>query len=491
MSRSYTESALFRILNPQSVCFMGASNRINSMGTMALLNTLGSGYRGKVYVVHPKDRTVQGFSAYSSIAALPEAPDLLILVVPTVVVPQVLAEAGKRGTRRAVVITAGYNEVDEAGKELQKQIDEVVEEYRIRYLGPNCLGFVNRSHCINTTTIPFDGRSGGIAFASHSGSYVCQALPYAEEMDLGIAEWISLGNEGNLDVVDSLDYFRRHPGVRVVGLYLEGIRRPEAFRKAALRLAASKPVVALYSGGTREGARSAASHTGAVSTPGAVMAGFLRQCGILQAETSLQLLQWLNAFERQPLPKGPRVAILTNSGGPGTSMADQVGKSELVLASFSGEVKERLSKTLPRTGSASNPVDLSFASDLSVYGEKLPRILAQADEVDAIMVYGLAVYASELWKRMGRRAMKEIPLETEEMVTDMLSAQADTMIQALTSSGKPVIAANLDARMDPGVRRVMVQGNIPVYTAPEESVRAMEALWRYTRIRERIEDHRA
>lgn len=485
-SMSISESPLYGIMNPGSICVMGASNRLNSMGTTALLNVIGSGFEGPVYVVHPKDQSVQDVKTFRHIESLPEAPDLVVLVIPTLLVPEVLEEAGRKGTRHAVIITAGYNEIGEEGKALQKRIDEVVERYGIRYIGPNCLGFVNARRRINTTTIPYDGRCGGIGFASHSGSYVCQALPYAEGMDLGVGEFISLGNEGNVDVVDALEYFRANEDIKVVGLYLESIRRPRSFRDAARRLSREKPVVALYSGGTPEGSRAAASHTAAVAGSGRIMEGFLRQCGIVQAETSTELLEWLNAFERMPLPGGPRVAILTNSGGPGASMADQVGKSELTLARFSRELKDKISSVLPRTGSPGNPIDLSFSSDMSVYGEKLPRMLAEASEVDAILVYGLGIYAVDLWKRIGVRAKGELPFEMEQALESMLEKQADTMSDALKAGGKPVLGANLDASIAKGVRRIMVGGGIPVYNGPEQAVKALEALWRYKRLRDGI-----
>lgn len=483
---SIADNPLFGILNPESICIMGASNRINSMGTTALLNIIGSGFTGQVYVVHHREQSVQDVKTFSRLEDLPETPDLIVLVIPTSIVPEVLERAGKIGTRHAVVITAGYNEIGHEGRAVQKRIDEVVDRYGIRYIGPNCLGFVNARRRINTTTIPYDGRCGGIGFASHSGSYVCQALPYAEGMDLGVAEWISLGNEGNVDVVDALDYFYTNPDIKAVGLYLESIRRPGSFRNAALRLSREKPVVALYSGGTPEGSRAAASHTAAVAGSGRIMDGFLRQCGIVQAETSTELFEWLNAFERMPLPKGPRVAILTNSGGPGTSMADQVGKSELTLARFSNGLREKISSVLPHTGSAGNPIDLSFSSDMSVYGEKLPRILAKAQEVDAILVYGLGVYAMDLWKRIGTRAKGELPAEMVQALKNMLEAQADTMSEALKSGDKPVLAANFDASMDRGVSRMMKKGGIPVYNGPEQAVKALAAMWRYKKMRDKL-----
>jgi len=483
---SMQNNPLYGIMNPGSICVMGASNRLHSMGTTALLNILGSGFEGPVWVVHPKDRSVQDVKTFRHIESLPEAPDLVVLVIPTVLVPEVLEEAGRKGTRHAVVITAGYNEIGAEGKALQKRIDEVVERYGIRYIGPNCLGFVNARRRINTTTIPYDGRCGGIGFASHSGSYVCQALPYAEGMDLGVGEFISLGNEGNVDVVDALEYFRANEDIKVVGLYLESIRRPRLFRDAARRLSREKPVVALYSGSTPEGSRAAASHTAAVAGSGRIMEGFLRQCGIVQAETSTELFEWLNAFERMPLPRGPRVAILTNSGGPGASMADQVGKSELTLARFSRELREKIGSVLPPTGSAGNPIDLSFSSDMSVYGEKLPRMLAEASDVDAILVYGLGIYATDLWKRIGVRAKGELPTEMVQALKSMLEAQADTMSGALKAGGKPVLAANLDASMDKGVRRMMMKGNIPVYNGPEQAVKALAAMWRYKKMRDNM-----
>ncbi len=367
---------------------------------------------------------------------------------------------------------------------MQRKIDAAVERHAIRYIGPNCIGFVNSRAGVNTTPFPYDGRKGGVGLASHSGSYVCHALSLAEDMDLGLAEWFSMGNEASLDVADALDYFREHPDIRVVGLYLEGIRRPQAFKEAALRLVGEKPVVAIYPGGSPEGARSAASHTAAVSSSGKVMRGFLRQCGILQAETSNELYEWLYAFDTQPLPKGPRVAILANSGGPATSMADQVGRSELELPRFSPELAEKIAKLMPHTGSGQNPIDLTFSPDPGVFSGKLPRLLVESDEIDAILVYG--VFGATLWQRLVARVQGQMPPEMEKLFFQAADAQADVMYKAFAGCGKPVIGASFDVRKDSSVRRMMEKGNVPFCNGPERAAKALEAMWRYVKIREEV-----
>jgi len=463
---------------------MGASNQVGRMGTMALLNIIGSGYKGPVYPIHPKEHTVQGINTLPDIDSLPEAADLIILVIPAHVVPGVLEQAGRKGIRRAVILTAVYSEIGEEGRIFQEKIDAVVKRYGIRYVGPNCIGFINSRSKINTSPIPFDGRSGGIGLASHSGSYVGQTLPFAEEMDMGVAEWISLGNEGDIDLTDALDYFRNQPHVKAIGLYIEGIRRPHEFRKAALRTAAEKPIVALYAGGTPQGGRSAASHTAAVTSPHKIMSGFLRQCRILQAETILDLFEWLSAFERQPLPKGPRVAILANAGGPATSMADYVGKSELDLPIFSEALSKRINAVIPHTGSGQNPIDFTFSADIEGYADRLPTLLAESDEIDAILVYG--VFGGSLMKRILKRGKCDLAVREEKALVEMFETQADTMCRAFKGCGKPVIGASFDVHRDSGVRRMMEKGHIPFYRSPERAVKALEALWRYKKIKAKL-----
>lgn len=477
-------SPLTKILNPESVCIMGASNQLFRMGTWSLLNVVGSGYKGTIYIVHPKEDTIQGIKTYKDYNDLPEAPELVVLVVPTKLVPGILEKAGKKGTRKAVIITAGYTETGEEGRILQEKINEIVDRYDMNYIGPNCIGFVNSKKKINTTPFPYDGRTGGIGFASHSGSYVCHTLPLIEDFDIGISQMISLGNEGNIDVVDALNYFRINSEIRVVGLYLEGIRRPVEFREACLKLVKEKPVVALYSGNTPEGARSAASHTAAISTQGNLMDGLLKQCGVIKANTSTELYEWIDAFERQPLPKGPRVAILANSGGPATSMADHVGQSGLELPVFSVDLSKKIGELLPHTASGTNPIDLTFSPDPDVFSVKLPKLLAEAEEIDAILLYG--IFGANLFARLLKRAKGNLPEGVENMMHQASEAQNDKTADIFRNSGKPVIGCSFDTRNDSSVKDLQQKGNIPFYNGPERAVKALEALWKYKIIREKL-----
>ena len=476
---------LLGILNPGSISILGASNKVNRMGSLALLNIIGSAYGGRVYPIHPKEPTIQGIRAYPDLDSVPEVPELVILAIPAQMVPEALEQAGTKGIRRAVILAAGFSETGKGGRDRQKRIDTVARRYGIRYIGPNCIGFLNRRCKINTCPIPFDGRSGGIGLASHSGSYVGQTLPYAEEMDMGVAEWVSLGNEGDLDLTDALNYFCEQPHVKTIGLYIEAIRRPLAFQEAALRTATKKPIVALYAGGTPQGARSAASHTAASASPHKIMSGFLRQCGILQAATSIELYEWLNVFERQPLPRGPRVAILANSGGPATCMADYVGKSELDLPVFSEKFSKKISAIIPQTGSGQNPIDFTFSPDIAGYAERIPKLLAESDEIDAILVYG--VFGGSLIKRILKRGQCEMSFQEEKLLLEKFDSQADTMYRTFKGCGKPVIGASFNVRKDSGVRQMIERGNIPFYRGPEQAVKALEALWRYKVLKDNIQ----
>ncbi|MFH1349655.1 MAG: CoA-binding protein [Pseudomonadota bacterium] len=478
------ESPLLQILNPRSICLIGASNRMDRMGTWALLNVIGSGYDGGIYVVHPKDKTVLGIKAYPNIDSLPEVPELMVLVVGASIVPQLLEQAGRKGSRRAVIITAGFGEIGVEGKELQKKIDEVAPRYGIRYIGPNCIGFINSKRRINTSPFAYNGRRGTIGFASHSGSYICHTLEYSEQMDIGVGEWISMGNEGDLDIVDALEYFGAQSDMNVVGLYLEGIRRPQAFKEAATRICREKPVVALYAGGTTEGARSASSHTASISSSEGIIRGFLRQCGILQAETTTELYDWLKAFEQQPLPKGPRVAILTNSGGPATSLAEHVGRSELELPLFSSGLLRKIRDVLPITGSGQNPIDITLAPNPRIFCEKLPQILAKSEEIDAILIYG--IFGDKLTKKLKRRVEGKVPNQKGKITFEMSNRDVETMSGIFNICEKPVLGASFDVYEDRAVRGMMAKGKIPVFPEPERAVKALEALWRYKRLQQKI-----
>lgn len=472
---------LQEIMNPRSIAFLGASNNLIKMGTIQLLNLIDAGYQGNIYPIHPKEEFVLGIKAYSGIDVLPEVPELLVVVLPTRLVPEFLDAAGKKGIKRAVIISGGFSEVGEQGASLQHTIREIADRYGIRFVGPNCIGLLNTYIGLNTTPLTYKMRPGGIGMASHSGTYICHIFPYLENLGVGMAEAISLGNEANLDVVDALDYLGNRPEVKVICLYLEGIRRLREFLQTSRRIVRNKPIVALYVGGNEHGARAASTHTAAVSGPDSLFRGILRQGGILQAQDTEELFDLAFVLSEQPLPRGRKVAILTNSGGPGAAMASSCSRLGLELPEFSPSLQSRLRDYLPKTGTCRNPVDVTFSMDMDSYYVHLPTILLEDPGIDGLLVYG--VFGPDFLIEQKRKLGDRLEMQSEELLFSLGEENARQFAQRLRGFGKPVIGASFPGMKDRAVE-ILIQGGIPHFPVPERAVRGMAALARYAEIRE-------
>ncbi|MDD5224767.1 MAG: acetate--CoA ligase family protein, partial [bacterium] len=385
---------LKEIMNPRSIAFLGASNNLLKMGSMQLLNLINAGFKGPIYPVHPDLDTVLGLKAYPSIESIPEVPELLAIVLPTKIVPDFIEAAGKKGTRRAVIISGGFSEVGAEGKNLQARLMETANRYGIRFVGPNCIGLLNTGNGLNTTPFHYGVEEGPIGLASHSGTYCCHTYPYLASLGTGFAEAISLGNAASIDVVEAMEYFLGQPRVKVIMLYLEGIRRVPEFIKTARRVSKEKPIIALYVGGTEAGARAASTHTAAISGPAALFQGILRQAGVVQARNTEELFDGAMALATQPPCRGKKMAIMTNSGGPGAAMANACSLQGLELPEFSPEIQARLRKHLPHTGTCRNPVDLTFSVNMDDYYVHIPTILLENPDIDGLFFYG--VFGPEL-----------------------------------------------------------------------------------------------
>ena len=284
-----SENPMVKIMNPNSVAIVGASNNIMKMGTVLLTSLIRGEYPGKVYPIHPREEIVLGLKAYRKAADLPQAADLAVLVIPTRAVPQVLGELGEKGIRKAIIISGGFREVGGGGRELEKEIIAVARQYGIRFLGPNCIGIINTRKKLNTTFFPYLHQPGGIGIASQSGTYVTQVISYLAKSQIGYSQAISVGNEADIDLVDCLEYLGEDPETRAIALYIEAIKRGREFLEVARKVTRKKPVVALYVGGSEAGARASLSHTGALSGPDGLYEGALRQSGIIRVSTVEEL----------------------------------------------------------------------------------------------------------------------------------------------------------------------------------------------------------
>jgi len=475
-------AALKRILNPTSLAVVGASDNFTNPATNLLSTIVACGFEGDMFVIHPKAETALGLPVFPSIADLPNPVDLAIIVVPNTVVPKVLEDCGKRGVKSAVVITAGYREMGPEGAALERELLETARKHGIRFTGPNCIGIINTSIKLNCSMFYYEGKPGGMGVVSQSGSYVTQPLYYFSQHGMNLSSAVSAGNQSDIDIADSLVFFADDEHTRSVAVYIEGFSDGEKFLEAARYASEKKPVVALYVGGTEEGSRSGKSHTGAVATDDAIADAVFHQTGVIRASGVEDLFDFAHAFSVQPLPRGRRVAVITNSGGPGTSMVDTAARLGLSIPEFSPALQQKLRDVVVHTAQVGNPVDITMDFDLQKFLVTVPKLVIDSGEADAILFYGVF---------SGAHAKKKMEiLERPEAAMldqydDYLTGFLETFIHAAGEADIPLIAASFNGKPDRPVTRMMDMG-VPVFPTPERAAAALAALNRYARWRDGI-----
>ena len=479
------------ILNPRSIAFFGANNAATTMGTTQLQNILYAGYPGKVFPIHPRLDAVLGLKAYKKLADVPknENIDLAILVISAEHLIPVLEECGKRGIKHAVVITAGFREV--GNTDLNTKLRNITRKYGIRFLGPNCIGFFNNyldwvdesqkedNHiAINTTWIPIQPKKGGVSFASQSGTFACHTFFASERLGMRFSKTISVGNEMDIDLVDCLEYLEQDPHTRVIGMYIEEIKRGREFIEVASRIVPKKPIVAVYVGGTEAGSRAVMSHTGSMGGNDKVFDAMAEQIGIIRAWNMEELLDYCHVLDVCPIPKGDRVAIFTNAGGPGVNMSDIADRLGLRVPIFSQELQQKLKKKIKsETAQVRNIVDLTFDVDLETLYRTIPRTILKSDEVDGMLMYGLFGWDFfEMVKKMGDNIV--VPMEQMKPV---LFSLLDSFGRYPRQLEKPIIGVNLMGREEGAVKMVQDAG-VPVFPMPNRAVKAYWALWEYRKV---------
>ncbi len=373
------------VFAPDSVAIVGASDDIRKWGGSALRNILDGGYRGKIYPVNPRGGVFFGAQAYPSLADLPEAPDLALLAVGGAQVKGLLEECGRRGVRAAVVLTAGFSETGAEGAALEREIVRTATEYNITLIGPNCMGLLSNEKQLHATgLVALHPPAGKLSFISQSGSMGPTVISNCERRGIGMDKFISVGNEAMVSAFDVLDYLRDDPATECVTLYLEGIDDGRHFLDAARRTTSHKPVVVLRGGLTELGGQAAASHTGALAGSAAVFHAAARQTGVVTCGTTQELVDLGACLAYLPLPRGRRVAVITNGGGPGVLAADEIALNGLELAPLNPELLAALDEILPPFWSKRNPLDL-VAAGFGDVGLRALELVARCDTVDAIM----------------------------------------------------------------------------------------------------------
>ncbi|MFW9828639.1 MAG: CoA-binding protein [Candidatus Thorarchaeota archaeon] len=397
------ENFIEEILNPRAICIFGANNNpLTTMGSMQFRNIIaGHGFEGSLYPIHPRLEKVQGFKAYKSVFDIPIVPDLAFIILPTHIVPKVMEECGQKGIKHLIITSGGFREIGNEGKELSKQIDAIANKYKMRFIGPNCLGIYNgwygfpdkKDIYFNTFWPYLPPERGNISIVSQSGTIAAQIFWHAKNMGVKIGKSISVGNERNIDIVDLLKYFIRDPQTGVIGLYIEEIKRGKEFIKLTKKISPIKPIVAIYGGGTQAADRSIKSHTGSLGGNNKIFNGVFKETGIFSTDSIMDFLYYLRTFSQAQLhnifPLGKRLGIITDSGGSGSLMAKTAEHYGLNVPKFSQDLQTKFKELLPSTASVLNPVDVTFDVNFMNLFYYFPKLLMNSNEVDMIIIYGV------------------------------------------------------------------------------------------------------
>lgn len=451
------------LFRPSSIAVVGASRRSGTIGHQIVDNLLRHGYQGVIHPVNPSARAVHGVRAWPDVASIPEPIDLAVIVVPKDHVASVVDDCGRAGVKALVVISAGFKEVGGAGVERENALMEQVRKYGMRLVGPNCMGLLNTEADVsmNATFAPTMPPPGHMSFMSQSGALGVTILDYAAEYGIGIHHFVSVGNKPDVSGNDLLEYWEDDPGTRVILMYLENFGNPRRFTRIARRVTRKKPVVVVKSGRTGAGARAASSHTGALAGTDLATDALLSQCGVLRADSVEELFDMAMAFEAQPVPRGERVAIVTNAGGPGIIIADACESAGLRVSPLSDETQARLRTLLPEEASVRNPVDMIASATGERYRDVLDAVLADPS-VDA----AVAAFVPPLGIRQ---------IDVAAHIVDARAGHPD----------KPLLAVLMGREGLPEGKARLQEAGIPAYTFPESAARALAAMHRYHRWLER------
>ncbi len=455
----YDKHYLTPLFEPQSVVVIGASERPGAIGGMVLRNIVEAGYRGKLYAVNPKHAKVSGVRCYSSVADLPEKTDLAVVATPAQAIAAVIEACGKAGIRAAVVITAGFAEIGPAGKALQEQFLAVARRYGVRIVGPNCLGIMRPQIGLNATFARGGAQDGALALVSQSGALATAIIDWANPSGVGFSSVISLGGSVDIDFGEILDYLVADGSTQHILLYIEGVRDARRFMSALRAASRVKPVIVLKVGRHLAGTRAAVSHTGALVGADDVFDSALARAGAVRVTTIGQLFAVAQGLTARIRPRGNRLAIITNGGGPGAMAADRAADLGVRLADLSPHTLTALDAVLPSNWSHGNPLDL--IGDADALRHKTAVAAALADEnVDGVLA-----------------------MMVPTAVTETADA-ARAVIEAAQGSDKPLITCWMGEQLASAGRRLFAEKRIPTFRTPEPAVELFSHLAAYTRNRD-------
>jgi 4-hydroxybutyryl-CoA synthetase (ADP-forming) len=439
--------------SPKSIAIFGASEK-PGVGKTIFYN-IAKHFKGKIYPVTPSNPTVGGLTAYKNVLDIPDSIDLAVVAAPSKFTPDVMEEVGKKGIKGAIIVSAGFKEVDEAGAKLEREVGEIAKKYNIKVIGPNCLGIMSfsKDNIMNSTFLKITPKYGNIALVSQSGAICAATVEDAEAQSIGFSKVISMGNKVDMDESDVLELLAEDEDTRVIVMYLEDIRNARRFMEIARKITTEnkKPIVVLKAGRTAEGAKAAASHTGALGGSDANYEAAFAQCGVIRVDTMGELFDLATAFSKQPLPDG-NVVIVSNAGGPAIISTDACSRYGLKMADISS-IRDEIAGVIPAYGSPRNPVDIVGDADYMRFEKVLLLTLAHPN-VGSVVT----------------------------MCTPSATLNYDDLARVLVKMSqqfpnKTILASLMGLAEGMENRRIMSEGGIPYYLYSEPAIRTLKAMY--------------
>lgn len=453
MSISYDLNALF---TPKEVAVIGASATKGKIGYTVIQNMLDAGYEGKIIPVNPRSPEILGLPVTHDVSKLPQGLDLAVITIPSKFVLGSMKELAKIGVKSAIIITAGFKEVDEEGAKIEEEIKELCVKNNIALVGPNCLGVINMNHKVNATFAPGQPLLGNISCFSQSGALFTSILDWALGEKIGFSKFVSLGNEAVLNESHVLEYLGDDPDTDVVMGYMENILDGPKFIEAAKAVTRKKPVIVVKSGVSSAGAEAAASHTGSIAGADNAYSAAFKQTGVIRVDSMSEFFDLAQAFSKAPLPQGPNLAIITNAGGPGIMATDAAEKTSLNLTQPSASTVETLRSKLPSYASFRNPLDIGGDANAAVYKAGVKNMIDE-DEYDAALV---------------------VLTPTSTAFTEMENITKG-LIEIIKSTSKPIFPCFMGKERISIAEKLFKEADIPFFNFPEQAIQSIETMYKY------------
>ncbi len=441
------------IFAPRAVAVIGATEKAGSVGRAIIWNLISNPFGGTVYPVNPKRPNVLGIRTYPTIKAVPEPVDLAVVVTPAPTVPQVIGECVEAGVKGAIIISAGFKEVGPEGAELERSVLEQAHRGRMRLIGPNCLGVMQPRSGLNATFAAQMARPGSVGFLSQSGALCTAILDWSLRVNVGFSSFVSIGSMLDVGWGDLINYLGDDPYTKCIVIYMESIGDARSFLSASREVALTKPIIVIKAGRTEAAAKAATSHTGSLAGSDEVLDAAFRRVGVLRVDSISQVFDMADVLAKQPRPRGPKLAIVTNAGGPGVLATDALIENGGELAQLSSATIETLGTFLPVAWSHNNPIDILGDADAPRYARAL-EVASQDPNIDGLLV-----------------------ILTPQAMSDP-TATAQALQKYAKIPGKPVLASWMGGAAVETGEQVLDHAGIPTFAYPDTAAQIFTAMWR-------------